>query len=86
MNGEYEQPAAFPLVVWSACLTLGALRGLPEPFTRPTVVYAQAKTSAPTPALSRHSRGARVKRVESPIRKFFYEPLGHVQIEKGLKG
>lgn len=85
MDHEPEK-TGFPLVVWTVCVLLGALhftessalsgRVLPEPFTRPSVVFAQAKMGTMTPVSSRHSRGARVKRFESRLKNFFFEPLG----------
>jgi len=97
MDRDPENPSLFQIAVFSTCLFLGALhltessalsgRALPEPFTRPMVALANAKTSATTPVLSRHSHGTRVERFESRLKKFFYEPLGFISIhKKGLKG
>jgi hypothetical protein len=83
MDREQEN-LKFPILVWTVCLSLGALhltgsstlsgRATPEPFTRPSVVFAQTETSTSTPVLSRHSRGTRVRRNQT-WKNFFYEPL-----------
>jgi hypothetical protein len=88
MNGE-PQRLTFTILVWTLSLGLGALHltessalsdgPATEPFTpRPPVLVAQAKSSPMTPGLSHSSRGARVKRFESRLKKFFYEPLGNL--------
>lgn len=85
MDRELEKPI-FPIVVWTICLGLGALQitessalsggALPEPFTRSSVALAQASAGTTTPVPSHHSRGTRVKRYESSLKKFLYEPFG----------
>lgn len=83
-------PMTWTLLVWSACGAFGLLNA-PSPFIRSQVAIPSVMAGATTPALSRHSRGTRMKR-STPrftfdFKKFFYGPLfpNNPPIQKGSR-